>query len=310
MLIEFKNTTGYPQKFQTSYAKNNSERIFNIGKKLDESDMNKGVTLAFQTMSSIAAENVGRSNISITHYTHLMKMYNAARIPTYTELILGLPGETYESFASGINQLIKAGQHHSIYIHNCEWLPCSTMGSREYVDKYKISTTFIPLNQPHMESPKGDEIPEYSQIVTETYSMNNNMWIEMNMLSYAVQCFHHMNLLQFFAIYLFNEKAIEYVKKHNGFFDKKKLFENMKIAIDKAKSLNLQLYCGEFGCLPTVDRTIRLQYYTDIIALFKENDIAYTAWDYKGDFGIRGWDRKTLKTLEPDTELIAILLGK
>jgi len=211
LLIEFKNKTGYPQKFQTSYAKNNSERIFNIGKKLDENDMNKGVTLAFQTLSPITAENVGRSNISIEHYTQLMKMYNAAKIPTYTELILGLPGETYESFANGINLLIKAGQHHSIYIHNCEWLPCSTMGTKEYIDKFKIGTTFIPLNQPHMESPKGDEIPEYSQIVTETYSMDNNMWIKMNMFSYAVQCFHHMNLLQFFAIYLFSEKNVEYV---------------------------------------------------------------------------------------------------
>ncbi|MEI6579334.1 MAG: radical SAM protein [Eubacteriales bacterium] len=210
-LIELKNKTGYPQKFQTSYAKNNSERIFNIGKKLDDNDMNKGVTLAFQTMSPVAAENVGRSNISIRHYTLLMKMYNAAKIPTYTELILGLPGETYQSFANGINQLIKAGQHHSIYIHNCEWLPCSTMGSREYIEQFEIGTTFIPLNQPHMESPKGDEIPEYSQIVTKTYSMDNNMWIDMNRLSYAVQCFHHMNLLQFFAIYLFNEEGIEYI---------------------------------------------------------------------------------------------------
>jgi len=211
LLIDFKNITGYPQKFQTSYAKNNSERIFNIGKRLDDNNMNKGVTLAFQTLSPVAAENVGRSNISIMHYTHLMKMYNAAKIPTYTELILGLPGETYESFANGINQLIKAGQHHSIYIHNCEWLPCSTMGSKEYMDKFKISTTFIPLNQPHMESPKGDEIPEYSQIVTKTYTMDNSMWIDMNILSYTVQCFHHMNLLQFFAIYLYSEKNIEYI---------------------------------------------------------------------------------------------------
>ncbi len=210
-LIELKNKTGYPQKFQTSYAKNNSERIFNIGKKLDDSNMNKGVTLAFQTMSPVAAENVGRTNISMTHYTDLMNMYNAAKIPTYTELILGLPGETYKSFTDGIGMLLKAGQHHSIYVHNCEWLPCSAMGSKGYVDKFKIATTFIPLNQPHMESPKGDEIPEYSQIVTGTYSMDNNMWIEMNMISYVVQCFHHMSLLQFFAIYLYYEQNVDYI---------------------------------------------------------------------------------------------------
>jgi len=140
-----------------------------------------------------------------------MSLYNAANIPTYTELILGLPGETYESFADGMNELIKAGQHHSIYVHNCEWLPCSAMGSRDYIEKFGIGTTLIPLNEPHKEAPKGEEIPEYSRIVTQTYSMDHNMWVETNMLSFIVQCFHHMNLLQLFAIYLFSEHGVEYL---------------------------------------------------------------------------------------------------
>ena len=210
-LVELKRTTGFPKKFQTSYAKNNSERIFNIGKKLDENDMNKGVTLAFQTLSPVASKNVGRTNVSVNYYTQLMNRYNAANIPTYTELILGLPGETYRSFADGMNTLIKAGQHHSIYVHNCEWLPCSEMGNRVYINKFEIGTTKIPLNEPHMQSPKGKEIPEYSQIVTKTFSMDQPMWIETNLLSYTVQCFHHMNLLQFFAIYLFDMQKIEYI---------------------------------------------------------------------------------------------------
>ena len=104
-------------------------------------------------------------------------------------------------------------------------------------------------------------------------------------------------------------KVIEFVKKHNGYFDKAKLFENMKMAIDKAKSLDLQLYCGEFGCLPSVGRKIRLQYYTDIVSLFDENNIAYTVWDYKGDFGIRNWDRKNYCNLDEDQGLIAVLTG-
>lgn len=211
-LVELKSTTGYPKKFQTSYAKNNSQRIYNIGKKLHDSDMNKGVTLAFQTLSPEAAANVGRTNVSITHYTKLMRLYNAANIPTYTELILGLPGETYRSFADGLNMLMEAGQHHSIYVHNCEWLPCSAMGSRAYIERFGIGISRIPLNQPHMASPKDSkEIPEYSKIVTQTASMDHSMWIETNMLSYTVQCFHHMNLLQFFAMVLHDKKKVAYI---------------------------------------------------------------------------------------------------
>lgn len=218
-LINLRKTTGYPQKFQASYAKNNSERIFRIGKKLNDNKMNKGVTLAFQTLSPLAAQNVRRTNISMDHYSSLLLMYNEAKIPTYTELILGLPGETFESFAQGLNQLIKAGQHHSIYVHNCELLPGSVMGSKEYIEKFEIGASRIPLNLPHMAAPSDTEIPEFSYIVTKTYTMSHDMWIKTNLLSNVVQCFHHMNLLQFFSIYLFNEKNIDYIDFYKALLD-------------------------------------------------------------------------------------------
>lgn len=209
-LVDANIKTGYPKKFQASYAKNSTVRIFEMTKKLNEHNMSKGVTLSFQTMSSTVADNIGRSNIDIESFSKLLRMYNEANIPTYTELILGLPGETYESFISGVNELLKAGQHYAMYFHNCEWLPCSAMGSKEYVEQYGIEVSVIPLNQPHMSLPKKDEIQEYSQIVTKTFSMDNNSWIEMNMFSFTVQCFHHLGLLQFFAIYLFHEQGIGY----------------------------------------------------------------------------------------------------
>ena len=209
-LVDSKVESGYPNKFQVSYAKNSTLRIFEMTKKLNEHNMSKGVTLSFQTMSQTVADNVSRTNIDIDFFTDLMRLYNEANIATYTELILGLPGETFESFVSGVNELLKAGQHYSMKFHNCEWLPCSAMGKEEYVKKFKIELSVIPLNQPHMKPPKVDEIQEYSKIVTKTFSMDNNAWIEMNMFSFIVQCFHHMGLLQFFAIYLFYEQGIEY----------------------------------------------------------------------------------------------------
>lgn len=63
-----------------------------------------------------------------------------------------------------------------------------------------------------MGHPKRGEIQEYSRIVTSTYSMDNLMWIDMNMLSYTVQCFHHMNLLQFFALYLHAVQGLSYIE--------------------------------------------------------------------------------------------------
>lgn len=209
-IVDAHKATGRPIGFQTSYAKNSTKTVFEIGMKLEKSGLNKGITLSFQSMNDDVLRNIGRENISIEYYSELMRMYNEAGVATYTELILGLPGETYESFVDGIDKLLQLGQHNSIYIHNCEWLPCSIMGQKDYVEKYGIKTSHIPLNQPHREADSKDEIPESSSIVTETYSMTRDDWKKMNLISTIVQCFHHMGILQFFAIYLYDQKVCSY----------------------------------------------------------------------------------------------------
>lgn len=207
---------GYPKGYQTSYAKNSNERIFRIGCKLEKYRLSKGITLSFQSMSDGVLENIGRKNIPTESYSRLMEMYNAADIATYTELILGLPGETYDSFSSGIYRLLNLGQHNSIYIHNCEWLPCSVMGNPDYVEKYGIKTSRILLNQPHIEPDANDQIPEYSNLVTATKSMTSDDWIDMNMISFIVQCFHHMGILQLFALYLHFAQGVAYRDFYEG----------------------------------------------------------------------------------------------
>ncbi len=218
-IIESKKETGRPVGFQTSYAKNSSETVFKIGLMLERSGMNKGITLSFQSMSRDVLKNIGRENISVDYYSQLMSLYNDAGVATYTELILGLPGETYQSFTDGIDELLNLGQHNSIYIHNCEWLPCSIMGRPDYVEHYKISTSHIPLNQPHREPDPSDTIREYSKIVTSTYSMNENDWKQMNLFSFVVQCYHHMGILQFFALYLYNEGLCCYKAFYTALLD-------------------------------------------------------------------------------------------
>ncbi len=203
--------TGFPIGFQTSYAKNSNERIFRIGCALEKHRLSKGITLSFQSMSQTALDNIGRRNIPLSNYRELMDMYNKAGISTYTELILGLPGETPDSFKNGINTLLDLGQHNSIYIHNCEWLPCSVMGSPEYVEKYGIETAKIPLNQPHIEQDVRDGITEYSHLVVSTYSMTREDWMRMNLFSFTVQALHHMGVAQLFALYLRREKHVSYL---------------------------------------------------------------------------------------------------
>lgn len=218
-IIENNRLTGYPVKLQTSYEKNSSKRVFDIGSRLEKSGMSKGITLSFQTMTEEVLKNIGRQNISLSFFSELMDLYNEAGIATYTELILGLPGETVDSIVDSLDKLLVLGQHNSIYVHNCEWLPCAIMGQPDYNEKFKIKKSVIPLNQPHRCINDIDEVQEYSSIVTSTYSMTENDWKKINIISATVQGCHHMGILQFFALYLYNEGLSSYKNFYCSFVD-------------------------------------------------------------------------------------------
>lgn len=88
-----------------------------------------------------------------------------------------------------------------------------------------------------------------------------------------------------------------------------RLKQELEPAIRRAKELGLQLYCGEFGCLPSVPRADRLAYYRDIIGVFESNGMAWANWEYKGDFGLFEWHGTKGLIGAPDDELIATLLA-
>lgn len=218
-IIECYHNNGYPKKFQVSYSKDTGDRVFNITKKLNEHGMDKGVTLSFQSMSKTVQENIGRSNMDVEYYKDLLKRYSEAKIPTYTDLILGLPGETLESFKVGIDELLEHGQHTSLFVHLCEWLPLAEMGKKEYMEKHGIGFSKVPLNQPHRSSSDSDDVQEFSRIITSTSTMNELEWKAMVMFSTCVLCFHHLGLLQLVALYLHYEKSVKYSEFYSELLD-------------------------------------------------------------------------------------------
>jgi endoglucanase len=57
-------------------------------------------------------------------------------------------------------------------------------------------------------------------------------------------------------------------------------------AVEAARAAGLPLWCGEFGALPTIPPAIRERWYCDALDAFARHGIAWTSWDYKGDFGL------------------------
>lgn len=87
-------------------------------------------------------------------------------------------------------------------------------------------------------------------------------------------------------------------------YDADVIEQQIMTAVKVAKKLKLPLYCGEWGCLNTVNRKDRLHWYRDVKKALEKNGIAWTIWDYKGSFGIiddnNESDDKLIKLLTRD----------
>ncbi len=60
----------------------------------------------------------------------------------------------------------------------------------------------------------------------------------------------------------------------------------MSIPRQVADETGHRLYCGEFGCYEQTPGDIREAWYRDIASVFRELEIAWANWDYKGSFGL------------------------
>ena len=95
-------------------------------------------------------------------FKSLQTKYVEADLVTYTELILPLPGETYDSFKEGVDNLLDSSQHSGLIVYNCSIMPNAEMGDANYQKKHKIKTIDSPIFQAHSSPQKEkEEIDEY-----------------------------------------------------------------------------------------------------------------------------------------------------
>jgi len=130
---ENKKKFGYPHVLSVQNTKNARERAYKVQKLLADTGLSKGVTLAMQTVDAHTLKEIKRDNISTEDYQELQKRFTNDGIATYTEFILGLPGDTYKSFADGVSSVIESGQHNRIQFNNLSILPNAEMAEPDYI---------------------------------------------------------------------------------------------------------------------------------------------------------------------------------
>lgn len=217
-LVELKNEYGYPERFESIATKNKNDVTLEINKILHKAGMNGGISVAVQSMSPKVLKAVGRVNVSFEELRRQLDLYRMNGMTTYTDIILGLPEETYDSFCKGVFAVLEAGQHNALNIFRCELLPNTILSDKSTVEKYNIKTIKSNLCQNHSTVEKS-YFNSRSNLIVSTNTLSEDEWLKCSRLSVCVQAFHCFGLSRYIAIYLRKADDVSYYDFYMRFFD-------------------------------------------------------------------------------------------
>ncbi|GAB6054625.1 hypothetical protein JCM17960_34450 [Magnetospira thiophila] len=196
-VAQVKRATGFPVALSVQNTKNATERAYETQKILSDAGLSKGVALSMQSTNLGALENIKRENISLESYFELQRRFTEDRVETFSDLILALPGETYDSYLNGIDQLIESGQHNRIQFNNLSILPNAEMADPAYRARHGILTVHNEIINIHgTRESFDDDIAETQETVIGTATLPLEDWRRARALSWMTAFLHFDKLLQ------------------------------------------------------------------------------------------------------------------
>lgn len=132
---------GYPKNVYVSTGKNQKERVLGAVKKLNGAIQ---LSASLQSTDAQVLRNIDRSNISIEVLSAAAHEALDNDVVSYTELILGLPGETRETHIKSILDVIRAG-FVNVRIYQLILLPQTELNTNETRFRFGFQTRFRPM---------------------------------------------------------------------------------------------------------------------------------------------------------------------
>ncbi len=212
LVADAKRRTGFPRKFRVFSTKNASDRVLEVIDVLHAEGLDQGMSLTMQTLSPRALTAIKRENIRLSSYVDLARRAQERGIVTYSDLIVGLPGESHDSFMDGLDELMRLGQHDNVHVYHCTVLVGSEIGDPAYQARHGIRTVRTPILQRHMDADAIDtgSIQEMEEVVVATDTMPPADWIETNVATSVVNVLHYQKLAHYAAIFLHASSGASY----------------------------------------------------------------------------------------------------
>lgn len=195
-VVASKRSTGFPWSLSVQNTKNARERAYKVQTLLAGELNTLGVTISLQSANRETLVNIKRRNISSEVFEDLQQRFARDGVYTYTDLILGLPGDSYDTFTASVSHVVANGQHNHVQFHNCSILPNAEMANPEYRNKFGISSVPQRIVNAWDKVDRPDEVPEYLDTVVSTATMYDTDWEKAKVFAWMVDLLYFDRLLQ------------------------------------------------------------------------------------------------------------------
>jgi putative methyltransferase len=213
-LIEVQEKYGCPNSFSMSWAKDQKPEVFDIVFKLIKNPkFNQGLTVSVQSMDLDVLENIKRKNLAQHKIENIFALCDKNNVPVYTEIILGLPGETKDTWKEGFYKIYRAGNHTGINILHAQMLENAEMN---LLQKKLYGITSVPVYDYMSGSYNYNELQECVEVVTGTKDMPTEEMLDSQAFSWFMQTFHINGLTTYISRFLYKNAGIDY----SVFYDK------------------------------------------------------------------------------------------
>lgn len=220
-IYEVQQKQNYPKQIQVTTGKNSKDRIIRTIKKLQDSVR---FYMSVQSMDENVLKNIKRDNISVDQMIKLRPAIQDAGLQTTSEVILGLPGETIQSYIETLRKLVGA-QISDIQVFQCMMLDGSELNTTEQRNKWEFNTKFRILPRDFVKLSSGKKIMEIEEIVVTSKQMSFDEYLEARLIAFS------MWVTNKGIIY---EPMIKFLREKN--IDVFNLFYNLTKNIDKYPS--------------------------------------------------------------------------
>jgi putative methyltransferase len=210
-LAQTKIKTGYPLTLNATYYKNSAVKTIEIAEIVHKVGLNRGLTLSVQSMSDKVLTAIERQNMEASQLVVMYKECEKRNVQYYTEIILGLPLETKESWKEGLCTAAEAGCHILLEVYPLEILRNSELAKQ--IEEHGLDIK----NFETVMSGQPSRISEKHNYVIGTKYMSREDYIDCWMWTWLMNNFHNYGWTQILSKFGFRQ-GVRYKNFYEDFY--------------------------------------------------------------------------------------------